>query len=243
MTMFARPDGSRTTGKASARKGVDDRTLRRRATVGLMVLPGFSVAAGTLLSPVYGLDDTGEVLAVLATDAEGYRLGLWLGVLAFLTLVPAFLGAGRLARRRRPRLAAVATAVNVVGYLGLGLGLVFLDTMLLLAAQQPSGDRDVLVAFLDSLESSGVFGLGVGLFVIGHVVGAVLMGLALRGSVPTWTWITLALSQPSHFVAFVLLQQQQLDAGTWALTGVALSACALVVLRTPDAEWDLAPAT
>jgi hypothetical protein len=26
-------------------------------------------------------------------------------------------------------------------------------------------------------------------FVLGHIIGAVLMGLALRGTIPTWAWV------------------------------------------------------
>lgn len=226
-----------------ARPRRDDRTFRRRATAVVMVLPGFCVAAGTLLSPVYGLEDNGAVIAQLAEDPARSRLGMWLGALASLTLVPAFLGAGRLARLRRPRLATVATIVNVAAYLGLGLGLSALDTMLLVAAGRPRPDQAALADFIDALAASGTFGLGVGLFVIGHVSGAVLIGLALRGAVPTWAWVTMAVSQPGHFIAFVMLQQQLLDAATWGLTGVALTACAVVVWRTSDDQWDLAPLT
>lgn len=85
--------------------------------------------------------------------------------------------------------------------------------------------------------------LSIGLFVIGHVLGAVLMGWALRGSVPTWGWIALAVSQPAHFVCFVILQNQVLDAMAWGLTAIGLAVCAAVVLRTPDDDWDLPPAT
>jgi hypothetical protein len=219
----------------------DDRRLRRRVAAALMVLPGFCVAAATVISPVYGLEGTDEIVRGLAGHTTRYQVGLWLGVVAFLTLVPAFLAAGRLARRRRPLLATAATAVNGVAYLGLGLGLASVDALMLVASRQPGGDQPEVIAFLEALEANAVFGLSAGLFVIGHVLGAVLMGLALRGSVPTWAWVTMAISQPGHFVAYVLLQEQVLDAATWALTGVALSACAVAVVRTRDDDWDLAP--
>ena len=54
-----------------------------------------------------------------------------LGFFAMLTVVPAFLAAGRLARRRRPVLTMIALGVNLVAYLG-GWGVAALDNMYLL---------------------------------------------------------------------------------------------------------------
>ncbi len=49
------------------------------------------------------------------------------------------------------------------------------------------------------------------------------------------------MSQPLHFVAFVILQNRYLDTLSWGLTALGLAVCAVVVLRTPDDEWDLPP--
>jgi hypothetical protein len=100
-------------------------------------------------------------------------------------------------------------------------------------------DRPTMVAFIDGYSTHGVFNVGVGLFVIGHIVGAVLLGLALRGTVPGWASIAMIASQPLHFVAFVVLQSRYLDAASWGLTALALTVCAVTVLRTPNDEWDL----
>jgi hypothetical protein len=43
-------------------------------------------------------------------------------------------------------------------------------------------------------------------------------------------------------VAFVILQNRYLDTAARGLTALGLAACAAVVLRTPDDEWDLPPA-
>jgi hypothetical protein len=95
---------------------------------------------------------------------------------------------------------------------------------------------------IDAFAASGLFSVSIGLFVIGHIVGAVLAGLALRDSIPAYGWIALTVSQPAHFVCFVILQNSVLDALAWGLTAFAFVVCAVVVLRTPDDEWDLAPA-
>jgi hypothetical protein len=110
-------------------------------------------------------------------------------------------------------------------------------------AARPGQDRAALAGYLDAVANHGVFNLGIGLFVIGHIVGAVLLGAALWGTVPRFACILLIVSQPLHFVAFVMLQNRVLDALAWGLTAVAFATCAVVILRTPDDDWDLPPAT
>lgn len=77
---------------------------------------------------------------------------------------------------------------------------------------------------------------------LGHIVGAILMALAMRGSIPTIGWIAMILSQPGHVVAFVVLQSTVADALAWDLMACAFALCAVAVLRTPNREWDLPPA-
>jgi hypothetical protein len=43
-------------------------------------------------------------------------------------------------------------------------------------------------------------------FVLGHILGAILMGLALRGSIATVGWLAMLLTTPMHVLAFVVLQ-------------------------------------
>jgi hypothetical protein len=56
-------------------------------------------------------------------------------------------------------------------------------------------------------------GLGVDVFVLGHVVGTVLLGLALlrsRAIAAPFAW-AMVISRPLHFVEFVFLGLQVLD--------------------------------
>lgn len=216
----------------------DGRTLRRVAAALIMPLPALAIATQPLYRPGYDTIETDAVIDAVAANPGAQTLFVWTGALAMLTLVPAFLAAARLARRRRPLLATWAAGVNLVAYLGTGLGFGALDLATEVAAG-PGLDRSTMVAFIDGYATHGVFNLGVGLFVIGHIVGAVLLGLALRGTVPRWAAIAMIVSQPLHFVAFVVLQNRYLDAASWGLTALALTVCAVAVLRTPDDEWDL----
>ena len=164
-----------------------------------------------------------------------------LGFFAMLTVVPAFLAAGRLTRRRRPVLTMIALGVNLVAYLGGMWAFAALDNMYLLASKLPVEQRDGAAALIDAMWSDGLAGISTLLMVIGHVLGAILMGLALRGSIPTVGWVAMMLSQPGHVFAFVVFPSPVMDALAWGLMALAFAICAVTVLRTPDDEWDLPP--
>ncbi len=225
----------------AGRRVRDARTMRRVAAALVLPIPAWAIATQPLYRPGYDTLETAETLDAVAASPGAHNAFVWTGALAMLTLVPAFLAAARLARRRRPVLAAWAAGVNLAAYLGAGLGFGSLDMTTAIAAR-PELDRPTMIAFIDAYATHGVFNVGVGLFVIGHIVGAVLLGLALRGAIPGWASIALVVSQPLHFVAFVVLQNRYLDAASWGLTAVALTVCAVTVLRTPNDEWDLPPA-
>ena len=71
---------------------------------------------------------------------------------------------------------------------------------------------------------------GLALLVAG---AAVLLGLALWRSraVPAWAGIALAVSQPLHFVAFVVLGSAPLDLAAYCLTAVGFAAAGLALAR------------
>ena len=227
---------------AGTRRVRDARTFRRVVAALILPVPALAIATQPLYRPAYDATDTAAALDAIAAHPGAQRLFVWTGALALLTLVPAVLAAARLARRRRPVLAVWAAGVNLAAYLGAGLGFGAAD-MLYEVAARPGFDRSALAPYLDSVAAHGVFGLGIGLFVIGHIAGTVLLGCALWGVVPRWACVALIVSQPLHFVAFVVLQNRYLDAASWGLTALGLTVCAAVVLHTSDDDWDLPPAT
>jgi hypothetical protein len=225
----------------ATRRVRDARRFRRLAAAALLPIPAACIAATRPLLPDAVFADTSALLDGIAAQPGASRAAVWLGTLALLTMVPALLAAVRLARRRRPVLATAAAGVNLAAYLGAGLGFMAFDGVLLAAATS-GADHAVLVPVIDAYTSGGVHSLSTALFVLGHVAGMVLLGLALRGSVPRWASIAITISQPLHVVCFVVLQNFWLDAAAWSLAAVGLAACAVTVARTPDDEWDLPPA-
>jgi hypothetical protein len=78
-----------------------------------------------------------------------------------------------------------------------------------------------------------------GLFVVGHVAGTVLLGIALWRShaVPRWAAALTTLAQPLHFVAALVLANHPLDLAAWAMNAAGFTAAAITVLRQPPDQW------
>ena len=229
---------SPSTRSTSPRQRRDVRRFQRIAAAVVLLVPATTVAIGRLVLTDDG--DTRKALDLIAADPGRQFTFALLGFFAMLTVVPAFLAAARLARRRRPLLTMIALGVNLIAYLG-GWALGAIDNMYLAGAMLPVAQRDGAAALIDAMWSDGLAGISTLLMVIGHVLGAILMGLALRGSIPAVGWVAMILSQPGHVFAFVVFPSPVMDALAWGLMALAFAICAVTVLRTPDDEWDLPP--
>jgi hypothetical protein len=217
----------------------DVRRFQRRIAALVLLVPATSVGIGRLFQT--NDENTREALDAIAANPDRQFVFNLLGYLGIVTVVPAFLAAARLCRRRRPVMTTIALGVNLVAYLGAwAMGAV--DNLYLIGAELPVEQRDTAAVIIDKMWSSGLAGVSTGLFVLGHVLGAILMAFALRGSIPTVGWLAMLLTTPAHVVAFVVLQQPVVDMAAWFLMTVSFAYCAVAVLRTPDDAWDVAPA-
>ncbi|WP_157530548.1 DUF4386 family protein [Microtetraspora niveoalba] len=214
--------------------GRDTRTATRICSAVLMPVGPACVAVIRLIIP----GGSGDVGAEVAADPGAQRLVLLLGIPALFTLLPGAFAALRLGRRHRPTLTAWTAAFLIPGYLA----------MTVLAA----GDTAVLAATDIGLEpatvtrlSDEILGLTMfeGLvFVVGHIVGTVLLGiLAWRARLmPRWAAILLLVSQPTHLVAIVVVNPW-LDLVAWGCTALGMLFLGVRTLRTSNDEWDLPP--
>ncbi len=116
----------------------------------------------------------------------------------------------------------------VPGYLCLGVLLA--QDSLLWSGANSGADPKQIELLLDSLHPSMNVGLGV--FVVGHVLGTVLFGIALLRSrrVPAWAAWAVAVSQPLHFIATVIAGSPTMDLIGWSLTGIGLAVVARALL-------------
>jgi hypothetical protein len=216
----------------------DTRTLRRVVVAVLLPLGPLAIAAIRGLMPYFSAGSSEDTITQTAADLGRMDAVLWLSVLAMIGLVPSALGAARLAQRRAPVLSLLAMGLLVPSFIMLFFGSG--DTTLRVLAG--SGlDPATAARLYDESISSGPMILSLVVFVVGHVVGTVLLGFALWRArvVPTWAAIAVIVSQPLHFVAFVVLGVQALDVVAWGLTALGLGVAGLRVLRTPNDEWDL----
>lgn len=197
----------------------------------LMPVGPLAVAVLRLILPSYTASDSAGVVAAVEAHPGRQSAVLWLGYLAILTLVPGVIAAAQLCRDAAPRLTTWALALSVPGYLSLGA---FLGSDHLLWSGHEAGlsaaDR---VAVLDAAHPS--IDVAIGVFVLGHVVGTVLLGVAMlrSGRIPAWAAWALTVSQPLHFVATVILGSPQVDFVAWSLTALGLAAVARALLSGP----------
>ena len=216
----------------------DVRSFQRYAAAIILPIPPTCIAIGRLFQT--DDSDTRQTLDLIAAHPDRQFTFALLGFISLAFVIPAFLAAGRLSRRRRPVLTAVALAVNLMGFIG-AFSLFAIDNLYLIGASLPVEQRDVGAIVIDEMWSSGITGFGTNLFVLGHFLGTILMGLALRGSIPRVGWVAMLLTTPAHFLGFVFLQMPAVDMAAWLLMTVAFIYCAIKIVKTPDDEWDLPP--
>ncbi|WP_433350769.1 DUF4386 family protein [Microtetraspora malaysiensis] len=219
---------------AARRARRDPRTAARICAAVLMPVGPACVAVIRLIIP----GGSGDVGAEVAADPSAQRLVLLLGVPALFTLLPGAFAALRLGRRHRPTLTAWTATFLIPGYLGMTV-LAAGDTAVL-AGTDIGLDPATVTRLSDEILSLTMFeGL---VFVVGHIVGIVLLGvLAWRARLmPRWAAILLLLSQPAHLVAIVIVNPW-LDLVAWGCTALGMLFLGIRTLRTSNDEWDLPP--
>ena len=221
-----------------ARRVPDIRSFQRYAAAIILPIPPTCIAIGRLFQT--DDTDTRRALDLVAANPDRQFTFALLGFISLICVIPAFLAAARLSRRRRPVLTTLALVVNLVGFIG-AFGLFAIDNLYLIGASLHAEQRDVGAIVIDEMWSTGITGFGANLFVLGHFLGTILMGLALRGSIPTVGWLAMLLTTPVHFLAFVFLQIPALDMAAWLLMTLAFVCCAIKIIKMSDDEWDLPP--
>jgi hypothetical protein len=223
------------------------RDLRRPWRVVIAVLlplgPLF-VAVAFALRPFTGSEEPAVIIERILASPRTDLL-LWLGFLAPGLLLLGTVAAGHLARRGAPVLATIATTINALAF-GLMSGAVASGDLITVAGGRAGVDPATILTITDAIENSPITGTAMGIWVPGHILGMVLLAVALRRSrvLPRWAAVVLGVSQPIHFLAFVVLDNQYVDAlAGWGLTAVGFAAVAVALLRTRDDDWDLPPSS
>lgn len=222
-------NASTRTSEVSAPAQSSSRGLGVWGTALLLPLGPAAVAVLRLVLPYYTAGSPQETVADVGRHPGAQSAVLWLGLIAAFTLVPGVIAAAGLCRAASPRLTAWALGLAVPGYLALT---VMLASDQVLWSAHEAGLSTAQAAALYAAAHPTV-DIAIGVFIIGHVVGTVLLGTALvrSGRIPAWAgWVT-AVSQPLHFVATVILGSPQVDFVAWSLTTIGMTMVARELLR------------
>ena len=219
--------------------GADLRHASRILAALILPIGPLAVAGLRYVLPYFSASTPRETAADVMAAQGRQSAVLWLGLIATFTLLPGVLAVGRLTRRGAPKLTAAAMVLVVPGYLALTY---MIGSDLVLWTGAHAGlDVSSLTSLAETLHPTS--NVAIAVFVLGHVIGTVLLGLALLRSrtVPAWAAIVTVVAQPLHFVALVIAGSRELDFAAWASNGVAFAVVGYAILKTPDDEWELPP--
>jgi hypothetical protein len=223
-------------------RGPDARTVWRVLLAVTAPLVAVEVALGRFLLP-YDMGDAPHVIFDTMVASPGFeRVSAWVGVALAPACVSGVLAVAWVSRRRAPVRTTVGLLLAYVGFLCLALGNSFGDLIAQVVARHPDLDRVTAYALGYGLESSAESSLRGMLFVFGHLIGTVVLGIALWRShvLPSWIAIALAASQPVHLLS-VMLDNRPLDLLGWGSTALGFAAAGWVLLRSTDDDMDLPP--
>jgi hypothetical protein len=209
-----------------------------RAAVLIATVGPLSIAALRGLLPYDTVDDPATITAQVAAHPVAESAALWLSYLALLTMPLAVLVVSRVAMRARPVLGTVAAVLAWVGF----AGLTFLITpdLVAVAAADAGLPTATTATLLTAINGNAVSSTATLLFVAGHILGTVLLGLALWRVIPRWAAVLLIVSQPLHFVVAVIVPNHPLDTLAWLLTTIGFAVAAVAgqspTVRMPAAS-------
>lgn len=227
------------TAATSGTRADSDRTARFRYVALAVIAPIGPVAIAGIRAvlPYETTDDNAGIATGIGADLAAGSTVLWLGLLAGLTLLVGVFVVSAVAVRAAPVLGAVGGLLAFAGYSSLFIAILPADAAAL-AATRSGLDTATTARILDEMAAHPTAIIAVALFVLGHIVGTMLLGIALwKGRmVPVWAALALIVSQPLHLVFAVGLPNGLLDAAAWTLTAVGFAAAGVAFVRRMPAR-------
>jgi hypothetical protein len=214
---------------------MDVRTLSRTVGAACLIVGPLAMAVPVTLSEA-DLDGTAQ-LRLTAQHLGTANLTNVL-LLAQILLVPAMIYAARLARRGAPTLAFFGGGISALAWLTGLMGLGAAGILVYHGAKLP--DQAAAALLIDKVNADPVTGTLTLIFVLGHVVGMVLLGAALWRShaIPVWAAALFVLYPLVHLGAHIG-GSIAVDNASGVLLVVASVVCAIKIMQRPNGEWDL----
>jgi hypothetical protein len=162
-------------------------------TAGALCLIGGSVfqLVQFLVSPMKEADNAGKQVSAALAHQTAMSWAQVLDV-PLLLLIPAVLFAGAIAGFGRTRLATAGTVIAFVSVLGAGY---LLAQDVVVAAASHAADPSVATKFVKAFEHGTAVNIVLVIYLVGHLVGFILLGIALMrsGRVPAWAGVAMCL--------------------------------------------------
>jgi hypothetical protein len=194
--------------------------------VALAAVGPLAVAVLRGVLPYDTVDDPVAAATKVAANPIAQDLVLWCSYLALLTLPLGVLIVSRVAVRARPVLGRVAAIVAWVAFASLPF--LAATDQIPLAAPAAGLSPTTAGELTAAVAAHPTQLIALLTFVVGHIVGTVLLGVALWRVIPRWAAVALIVSQPLHLLFAVAVVNHPLDALSWALTAVGFAAAARV---------------
>src|ERR687891_183720 len=170
----------------------DSRNFTRTlAAISLLVTPAL-LLLGALIGPDLG-DDTAEELADIADNEAAYVISGLLFLVSPLVFVPGMMGVIRLMRRRGVTLGQIGAAMIMFGAL-LTMAFYGWGVVEYVAATNADLSRPEMATLFDEAEDSGLgVPIWLGGFIIGLLVGSILLAIVLWRNQVVPVWFPIAL--------------------------------------------------
>ncbi len=219
----------------------DGRTIRRWGAAVCMIIAPLGVALIRGIIPSFSAHTTAQVLAADRAHGQLYPVMAVAEIVVVLTMWGAMQGLGRLIQGRLPVLALIATPLATLGWTMVAVGAI-LDAVAYEMARAGATSA-ASAALLDRMGGNPTVIVLLVLFLVGHLLGTLLLGvgLVLTRRVPLWAGLAIIGGDLLHPVAYLGLHSQPLDVLAYVILLAGMTAAARTVLMTPDEAWDLPP--
>ena len=213
---------------------MDIRTASRVAGAVSLIVGPLALAI-----PIAITDDDAPIAAQLHDYANHPALATLSNIvlLPAILILPAVIYAARLARRGAPGLAFVGGGLAALGWIAgfMSIGAV----QIALYQGSTLADQAGAATLIDKMNGDPTYGTLVGVFVLGHVIGMIVLGVGLWRSRAVAPWVAaLFIAYPvGHLVGHAI--NPVIDAISSVILLVSAVAVAAKILRTPNEQWDL----
>jgi hypothetical protein len=212
----------------------DSRNFARTLAAIALVTAPLIWALGTFIDPAWA-DDNAEYLAEVADNEGAYLVAGILWSLGGLLLVAGLLGVLHLVRGRRVTLGQIGVGLMIFGAIGMASGLAFNGFEIAMADED---NREAMVTLSENLEDSAALGIyWIGFFIVGIVLGAILLVISLFRTkiVPIWAPILLIVAIAFGFVSG---DDKVLSGLSFIVLAAAFVPLAQRIWATSDDDWE-----